>query len=229
MQPLHSLLKGKTHTVTWTNNALSAFNKTKETLANASLLAYPKLDALTCLMIDASDTAVSAVLQQKVNDVWQPISFFSRKITPAETRYSTFDRELYAIYLAIKHFRHFLEGRLFYVLTDHKPLTFVLNSRSDRYSRQQVHHLDYISQFTSNIRHVNGVDNVVADALSRIETNALLSGQPPSLDFAAIAKTQAHDPQLQALQSPSSSTLVVEPVTIPDYDFPLFCDTSTCT
>ncbi len=229
MKPLHSLLKGKTHKVTWTDHALSAFNKTKETLANVSLLAYPKPDAPTCLMTDASDTAVGAVLQQKGNDVWQPISFFSRKMTPAETRYSTFDRELLAIYLAIKHFRHFLEGRLFYVLTDHKPLTFALNSRSDRYSPRQVRHLDYISQFTSNIRHVNGVDNVVADALSRIETNALLSGQPPFLDFAAIAKTQAHDPQLQALQSPSSSTLVVEPVTIPDYDFPLFCDTSTCT
>ena len=229
MKPLHSLLKGKTHKVTWTDHALSAFNKTKETLANVSLLAYPKPDAPNCIMTDASDTAVGAVLQQKVNDVWQPISFFSRKMTPAETRYSTFDRELLAIYLAIKHFRHYLEGRLFYVLTDHKPLTFALNSRSDRFSPRQVRHLDYISQFTSNIRDVNGVDNVVADALSRIETNALLSGQPPSLDFAAIAKTQANDPQLKALQSSSSSTLVVEPVTIPDCEFPLLCDTSTGT
>ena len=37
---------------------------------------------------------------------------------------STFDRELLAIYLAIKHFRHFVEGREFYIATDHKPLTF---------------------------------------------------------------------------------------------------------
>ena len=60
-------------------------------------------------MTDASDTAVGAVLQQYVNGTWRPISFFSRKMTPAETRYSTFDRELLAVYLAIKHFRHFLE------------------------------------------------------------------------------------------------------------------------
>ena len=51
-----------------------------------------------------------------------PSLFFSRKMTPAETRYSTFDRELLAVYLSIKHFRHFLEGRTFHVLTDHKPL-----------------------------------------------------------------------------------------------------------
>ncbi len=48
-----------------------------------------------------------------------------------------------------------------------------------------MRHLDYISQFTSNIQHVRGIDNVAADALSRIETNAFLSGQPPSVDYAA--------------------------------------------
>ena len=65
-------------------------------------------------MTDASDTAVGAVLQQYVNGTWYPISFFSWKTTPAKTRYSTFDRELLAEYLAIKHFQHFLEGRYFH-------------------------------------------------------------------------------------------------------------------
>ena len=201
MQPLHVLLKPKSQTLTWNDNALTAFKDTKEALANASLLSYPKDNAPTCLMTDASDTAVGAVLQQYVNGTWRPISFFSRKMTPAETRYSTFDRELLAVYLAIKHFRHFLEGRRFHVLTDHKPLTFALNTRSDRHSPRQARQLDYISQFTSTIRHIHGLDNVVADALSRIETNALLSGQPPTVDFAAMAKTQATGPQIRALQS----------------------------
>lgn len=130
------------------------------------------------LMTDASDTADNTSTASGVP------SFFSRKMTPAETRYSTFDRELLAVYLAIQHFCHFLKGRHFYV-TDHKPLTFVLNTRSDHHS-PQARQLDYISQFTSTISHVHGVDNVVAGALSRIETNALLSGQPPTVDFAAI-------------------------------------------
>lgn len=64
MQPLHSLLKGKSQSLTWTDEATASFNATKEALANASLLAYPTPDAPTCLMTDASDTAVGAVLQQ---------------------------------------------------------------------------------------------------------------------------------------------------------------------
>ena len=177
-------------------------------------------------MTDASDKAVSSVLQQNFNGTWQPISFFSRKMTPAKTRYSTFDRELLAVYLAIKHF---LKGRPFHVLTDHKPLTFALNTRSDRYSHRKVRHLDYISQFTLNIRHVHGMDNVVADALSRVEANAILFGQPPTVNFADIAKTQATDHQLQALKFSPNSTLVVEALPIANSHHPLFCDTSTCT
>ena len=104
MQPLHSLLKGKAQSLIWTDSAISSFQATKTALANTSLLTYPSPNAPTCLMTDASDTAVGAVLQQHINDTWKPISFFSRKLTPAECRYSTFDRELLAVYLGIKHF-----------------------------------------------------------------------------------------------------------------------------
>ena len=114
-------------------------------------------------------------------------------MTLTETRYSTFDRELLAVYLAIKHYWHFLEGRQFHVLTDHKPLTFALNTRSDHHSPRQARHLDCISQFISTIRLVHGLDNVVADALSHIETNAVPSDQPPIVDFSAMARTQVTD------------------------------------
>ena len=230
MQPLHSLLSAgepKSQALTWTDSAVASFNATKEALAKASLLAYPQPDAPTCLMTDASDTAVGAVLQQHINGAWHPISFFSRKMTSTETRYSTFDRELLAVFLSIKHFRHFLEGRPFHVLTDHKPLTFALNCRSDRHSPRQARQLDYICQFTSTIRHVHGRDNVVADALSRIETNTLLTGQPPNVDFAAMAKTQATDPHIRSLQSSPSSALIVEAVPLANAADPLYCDTST--
>ena len=230
MQPLHALLassKPKSQTLTWNNTALAAFSAIKEALANATLLYYPKSDTPTCLMTDASDTTVGAVLQQYVDDTWHPISFFSRKLKPAETRYSAFDRELLAVYLAIQHFRYFLEGRHFHVLTDHKPLTYALHTRSDRHSPRQARQLDYISQFTSSIRHIRGSDNVVADALSRIETNALLSGQPPVVDFVAMAKAQATDPQIRALQSSPTSSLVVEAIPLANSSDPLLCDTST--
>jgi hypothetical protein len=85
-------------------------------------------------------------------------------LCPAGTRYSTFDEELLPIYLAIKHFRHFIEGR---ELTDHKPLTFALSTHSDKYTPRHMRHLDFISQFTADIRHVGGGANPVADAPSQ--------------------------------------------------------------
>lgn len=82
---------------------LNSFEPTKEKLANATLLAFPDRAAELSLQTDASD---HAVLQQKINNSWQPLSFFSRKLKPAQTRYSTYDRELLAIYSSVKHFKH---------------------------------------------------------------------------------------------------------------------------
>ena len=77
MQPLHSLLKEKSQSLTWTEAATTAFQATKEALANASLLTYPTPNnSPTCLMTDTADTAVGAVLQQHINGTWKPISFF---------------------------------------------------------------------------------------------------------------------------------------------------------
>ena len=92
------------------------------------------------------------------------------------------------MYLAVKHFRYFLEGRLFYIMTNHKPLTFALSIRSDKYSPRQVRHLDLISQFTTDIWHVQGASNPAADALSRIVLNALHTEDAiPVIDFRALA------------------------------------------
>lgn len=155
LQPLNSLLtssKDSTKAIRWTDKAIDAFTAVKDTLADVALLSRPKPDAPTCIMADASNVAVGAVLQQRFGDEWHPISYFSKKLRPAETRYSAFDRELLAVYLAIKHFRHFVEDRTFYVLTEHKPLSYALSSQSDHYTPRQLRHLNYIFQFTTNIR-----------------------------------------------------------------------------
>ena len=91
-----------------------------------------------------------------------------KKLSPAESKYSAFDRELLAIYLAVKHFRHMVEARNFIIYTDHKPITFAFRQKPDKCSPRQFRHLDFISQFSTDIRHVSGSNNVVAEALSRI-------------------------------------------------------------
>ena len=127
---------------------------------------------------------------------WSPLAFFSHSLSLAERKYSTFNRELLAIFLAVKHFRHHLEGRKFYIQTDHKPLTYALTSATDR-SPRQTHYLSYIAEFTGNIRHIKGSLNVVAETLSRPSTPsppAIFAVTPQTdvanIDFATLARAQ---------------------------------------
>ena len=131
----------------------------------------PDPAASLALTTDASLVAVGGVLTHDGPD-GAPIAFFSKKLSPAETKYSAFDRELLGVYLAIKHFRHMLEGRQFTVWTDHKPLCGALASSAEK-SPRQTRHLSYISEFSTDIKHVAGASNVVADVLSRPPSSLL--------------------------------------------------------
>ena len=104
LNDLLSFTKTKTQELHRNTNATEAFQTIKDTLAGAIFLVHPKPNALTCIMTDASDKAVGAVLQQHIGDHWQLISYFSKKLKPSETKYSTFDQELLAVYLSIKFF-----------------------------------------------------------------------------------------------------------------------------
>ena len=112
LTPLNSMLKttpSNSRILQWTLEATAAFQDIKNALADASLLVHPKPDAPVKLMTDASDIAIGAVLQQYLNDKWCPLAYFSKKLTPTEQKYSTYDRELLEVYCAIRHFRHFLD------------------------------------------------------------------------------------------------------------------------
>ena len=150
LHPLYLLLKGKNTPWIWTPACQAAFIKSKQALQTLTLLAYPDPSALTSITVDASNVSVGAVLEQQLHGQWTPICFFSRKLRDPETRYSAFDRELLAIYLAIRHFRHFVEGRAFTIFTDHKPLTFALSSaNSDKWTPRQTGHLDKLATYLS--------------------------------------------------------------------------------
>nr|VZI32432.1 unnamed protein product [Spirometra erinaceieuropaei] len=97
---LTSLLSGSKRTFELTPAALTSFEQVKAVLADATLLTHFHADAPISLMVDASNVAVGAVLQQSLPDSTVPLAFFFKKLSKAETRYSTFGRELLAAYLA---------------------------------------------------------------------------------------------------------------------------------
>jgi hypothetical protein len=90
---------------------------------------HPAPNAVLSLATDASDTHFGGVLQQLNGGSWQPLAFYSKKLSGVGTRYSTFDRELLAAFSAVRHFRFLLEGRQFRLLINHKPLVTSLFRR----------------------------------------------------------------------------------------------------
>lgn len=224
-EPLNAMLKGPkakgNSPVSWTSDADVAFLRLKESLAHATMLAHPVAGAPLSVTTDASDFAIGAVLQQLVDDMWQPLAFFSRTLTPTQRNWSTYDRELFATYAAIKRFRHMLEARVFCIFTDHRPITYAFLQKPDKCSPRQFRQLDLIGQFTTDIRHISGKSNVVADALSRI--NEIDCG----LNYAELSSAQENDQELQEFLSSSETNLKLQRVHYPPANKYIYCDLST--
>jgi hypothetical protein len=172
LRPLTDCLQGDLKgpmAVEWNGEREAAFMEVKQMLASATRLVHPAQAAKLSLVVDASVAHIGACLQQRRPGSlgWEPLGFFSKKLEPAQVKYSAFDCELLAYFLGIRHFRFMLEGRAFTIYMNHKPLTTVINRASDPWTAQQCRQLAYMAEYTSDIRHIAGTSNVVADALSQ--------------------------------------------------------------
>ena len=231
LAPLHSLLsphKPSRKNVEWNEVAEASFIVVKQQLADTTTLAFPVLIAPTQLVTDASDTAVGAIIQQTVAGVTQPVAFLSKSLTSAQKKWSTFDRELLAIFLAMKHFKHFLGGHPFTICTDHKPLTFMFTSNMSNATARQSRHMNYISNFTSHIQYIQGEQNVTADCLSRPtedQINVMFEEQPP-LNYEKLAEAQDSDPSISLFQQ-SDNSLQISTQKLPKSNRTILVDTST--
>ncbi|BHF67170.1 hypothetical protein SprV_0301019500 [Sparganum proliferum] len=210
LQPLNSLLTHSKKTLVMTEEAVKSFNDVKAALASATLLAHPRADAQLTLMTDASSTAVaSGFLLEEAKPSRDPLQC----LRPRTARRLPIHSAL----------RHFLEGRELVVLTDHKPLVFALRASPDRYSPREIRHLDFISQFSCDIQHVHGKENVVADALSRIEMASITTD---AIDFTLMAEAQRSDDELSQYRHDDSS-LRLQDVPLPTGTGTITCDLST--
>lgn len=145
---------------------LQAFHQCKELLTNAPILIYPDFEKTFHVTTDASGVSLGGVLSQ--ND--KPIGYYSRVLNSAERNYSTIERELLSIVEVTKHFRPFIYGKPFIIETDHKPLVWLF-SLKDANSRLMKWRLR-LEEFDYKILYKKGKENLVADALSRVEINA---------------------------------------------------------
>ena len=110
------------------------------------------------------------------------------------------------------------------MITDHKPLTFALTSKLSQPTPWQVCHLNYISQFTTDIRCIKGKDNPVADTLSHL--GAIHCDNCPPVSFQDIANAQHDDSELSQLLS-SSTSLKLQATSLPTSKDTIIRDVST--
>lgn len=223
-QPLNALLSGPkvkgSTPISWTPELTAAFEQCKAGLSRAALLAHPDCSAPLALVVDASQKAIGAVLQQQTRKSWEPLAFYSKKLTEPQQKWSAYDRELLAMYQAVRYFRPMLEARDFIIFTDHKPLSCAASQRRNNCSPRQFNQLEFILQFTSDIRHISGEQNIVADCLSRVDSVTA------TIDFASLSRAQEEDEELSGLLQGGSS-LRLEKLLIPGTQTTLYCDIST--
>lgn len=132
-KPLTDLLK-KDKSFIWTSSQENAFNTLIHELLKEPVLQYPNFKEPFLLTTDASGYAIGGVPSQGQVGKDLPIAYISRTLNEAEGRYSTIEKECLAIVYCVTYFRHYLYGRKFTILTDHKPLVW-LHSVKDPSSR----------------------------------------------------------------------------------------------
>lgn len=151
----------------WTSQCQTSFEYLKNSLLKPQILKYPNYNKEFCMTTDASDLACGAVLSQEYNGVQMPVAFASRKFLPGEKNKSVIERELAAICWALNYFKPYLYGNHFLVKTDHRPLVYLFGMKNptSKLTRMRME----LEDFDFTIEYIKGKDNIVADALSRID------------------------------------------------------------
>ncbi|XP_041654997.1 uncharacterized protein LOC121517360 [Cheilinus undulatus] len=152
----------------WTDDCELAFLSLKEKLLNCGVLTHPDFSRPFILSIDASLDGLGAVMSQipEGETKARPIAFASKTLTGSQKRYTAHRLEFLELKWSVcEKFSHWLKGHSFTVWTDNNPLTYILTKpKLDACEQRWVARL---SPYTFRIKHIPGVKNTVADALSR--------------------------------------------------------------
>ncbi|GBG59672.1 hypothetical protein CBR_g49937 [Chara braunii] len=149
----------------WSDECEAAFKRLKHALMNHEVLMVPDPQKPFIVTTDASQYGIGAVLAQQDGKKLRPIEYMSKKMPSKKLAKSTYERQLYALYKALVHWRHFLLGRFFYLRTDHQTLKWIKTqpALSDALKRW----IEVIDHYNFKLEYLRGEYNKVADALSR--------------------------------------------------------------
>jgi hypothetical protein len=158
--PLHELTK-KGIPFSWGTAQEEAFTILKDKLTHAPLLQLSDFNKMFELECDASGIGLGGVLLQE----GKPVAYFSKKLSGARLNYSTYDKELFALVRTLQTWQHYLWPRKFIIHSDHEALKHIHSQTN--LNRRHATWVEFIESFPYIIKHKNGKDNIIVDALSR--------------------------------------------------------------
>eukprot|EP00253_Pinus_taeda_P021142 PITA_21142 len=159
--PMLDTIKKVNQPFHWTEAAEHSFQILKKKITERPVLRLPDFNKFFHVHCDASGTAIGAVLSQED----RPVAYFSEKLNESRQKYSTYDKEFYAIVQALKHWRHYLLGNEFVLFSDNSALQYVMQQH--KLNHKHAAWVEYLQSFTFVLKHISGQSNKVADALSR--------------------------------------------------------------
>ena len=157
----------------WSRAQLSQFEEMKRILTSTDALAIPNYNLPFVLRTDASDLAIGgSILQEDASGELRPVSYFSHRFSKREAAWNVSERECFAFVFAIHRFSSILKHATIFIETDHAALTFLRSSPNAKINRWW---LSLCAYNVTYVRHIRGILNTTADALSRLESMDPLS------------------------------------------------------
>ncbi|CAM8943703.1 unnamed protein product [Rhodiola kirilowii] len=150
----------------FTKACRDAFDELKKTLTSTPIIRAPDWGQLFEIMCDASDYAVGVVLGQRVYKKPVVIYYASRTLDAAQRNYSTTEKELLAVVFALEKFRSFLLGTKVVVFSDHAAIRYLMTKKEAK--PRLIRWIFLVQEFDVEIKDKKGIENTVADHLSRI-------------------------------------------------------------
>ncbi|RVW67359.1 Retrovirus-related Pol polyprotein from transposon 17.6 [Vitis vinifera] len=154
----------------WTKACQEAFKRLKSLLTTAPIVRSPNWSLPFELMCDASDYAVGAVLGQREDGKPYVVYYASKTLNDAQKNYTTTEKELLAVVFALDKFRNYLLGTSIVIFTDHSALKYLLNKKDAK--ARLIRWILLLQEFNIQIKDKQGVENVVADHLSRVKVES---------------------------------------------------------
>jgi hypothetical protein len=184
--------------LSWTGGTKESFDNLREEISRCPALWFLRERASIHVQTDASDIGIGAYIFQKEGEREYPVVFVSKSLTPVQQRWSTIEKEAYAIYYTLKRYEYLLLDRKIRIHTDHKNLTYLNAGQSDKVKRWSLE----LQEFDYTLEHISGIDNMVADTFSRLCPD--------------LGKVEETPHQVNMIQSNGSNTLTPIPTEVYD-------------